>query len=56
MKIHVRLASSSLLLATALLSGASPSEAQDKKVSLYAGYAYLRTDDGNLNGVRLSPE
>lgn len=56
MKIHARLASSALLLAAALLSGASPAAAQDKRVSLYAGYAYLRTDDGNLNGLRLSPE
>lgn len=56
MTIHGRFASSALLLAAALLLNASPTSAQDKKVSLYAGYAYLHTDDGNLNGLRLSPE
>lgn len=56
MTIHGRFASSALLLAAALLSGARVSEAQEKKISLYAGYAYLHTDDGNLNGARLSPE
>lgn len=35
---------------------AAPAQAQDKKVSLYAGYAFLKTDDGNLHGGRLSPE
>lgn len=46
---------------------AGPAQAQDKKVSLYAGYAFLETDDGNLDsgrppqkyrlhGGRVSPE
>ena len=49
---------------TALLIAAAPTQAQDaapapapdKKFGFYAGYAYLHSDDGNLNGVRLSPE
>ena len=40
----------------ALLLAAAPSQAQDRKFGFYAGYAYLHSDDGNLNGVRLAPE
>ncbi len=40
----------------ALLFAAGSAQAQDKKFGFYAGYAFLHTDDGNLNGVRLSPE
>ena len=40
----------------ALLLAAVPSHADDQKVALYAGYAFFKTDDGNLNGGRLSPE
>ncbi len=39
-----------------LLFGADPTQAQDKKFGLYAGYAYYNTADGNLNGLRVSPE
>ncbi len=39
-----------------LLLGAVPTEAQDRKIGLYAGYAFFKTDDGNLHGLRLSPE
>lgn len=49
----------SSLAATALgviLLGAAPLEAQDRKVGLYAGYAFFKTDEGNLHGLRLSPE
>ncbi len=38
------------------LFAAAPSQAQDKKFGFYAGYAYLHTDDGSLNGVRVAPE
>ena len=38
------------------LLAAVPTQAQDKKFGLYAGYAYYNTADGNLNGLRLSPE
>jgi len=40
----------------ALLLAAAPTQAQDKSFGFYAGYAFLHSDDGNLNGVRLSPE
>jgi len=43
-------------LAFATFLSASRAEAQDSKVGLYAGYAFMKTDDLNLNGVRLSPE
>ena len=57
MKIMGRLLSGASLLALGvLLLGASSASAQDKKVGLYAGYAYLNTDGGSLHGVRLSPE
>ena len=39
-----------------LLLGAVSTQAQDKKFGLYAGYAYYNSADGNLNGLRLSPE
>jgi hypothetical protein len=46
------------LLLAASLAGATSgqAQAQDRKVGLYGGYAFLKTDDGNFNGVRLSPE
>lgn len=39
-----------------LLLTAAPAKAQDGKVGLYAGYAFFKADDGNLHGLRLSPE
>ncbi len=39
-----------------LLLAAGPTEAQERKVGLYAGYTFLKAEDGNLNGLRLSPE
>jgi len=42
--------------ATACGLGATGARAQDNDVTLYAGYAFLKSDGGNLNGVRLSPE
>jgi hypothetical protein len=46
-----------LLLAAVLTVGApGPAQAQDGKVGLYAGYAFLKTDEGNFHGARLSPE
>jgi len=39
-----------------LLMNAAPVAAQDGKLGLYAGYAYFKADDGNLHGLRLSPE
>ncbi|MEO5761413.1 MAG: hypothetical protein ABIR28_03790 [Vicinamibacteria bacterium] len=39
-----------------LLFVAKTTEAQQKKVGLYAGYTFLRAEDGNLSGLRLSPE
>jgi len=39
-----------------LLLGAEPTEAQEKKVGLYAGLAFLKAEDGHLSGLRLSPE
>jgi hypothetical protein len=39
-----------------LLLFASPGQAQDRMVSLYAGYELLNTDGGELHGFRLSPE
>ena len=37
-----------LILAAVLTVGApGPAQAQDGKVGLYAGYAFLRTDEGN---------
>ncbi len=53
-----RTASISALLLAAVLAGLAPgpAQAQDRKVGLYAGYAFLKTDEVNFNGVRLSPE
>jgi hypothetical protein len=42
-------------IAMAVLA-AVPATAQEKKVSLYAGYAYFKADDTSLHGVRISPE
>lgn len=44
------------LALAALLSASGPAMAQDKKVGLYAGYTFFKNDDGNLSGLRLSPE
>lgn len=46
------------LLVAATLAGLAPApaRAQDRGVSLYAGFAFLKADEGNLKGVRLSPE
>ena len=41
--------------AGALLLATAPAQAQDKKLEFYAGYAYLHSDDGSLNGLRFSP-
>ena len=57
MKMSGRLSSIGASLAAGLLL-AAPVAAQSAngKAQLYAGYSFLRTDDGNLNGLRLSPE
>lgn len=34
----------------------APVKAEEGKVGLYAGYAFFKSDDGNLHGLRLSPE
>lgn len=39
-----------------LLLCAAPAKAQDGKFGLYVGYSFLKSDDGNLHGGRLSPE
>lgn len=53
-------AAGAALLLTASPAGAqdpaAPSKAQDGRVGLYAGYAFFKADDGNLHGLRLSPE
>ena len=53
-----RLAGFATVVALAAACGLAPSSAhaQDNDVTLYAGYAFLKSDGGNLNGVRLSPE
>ena len=57
MKMKSRLTSCAFAMTLcALLLSARPTQAQDKKIALYAGYAYFHSDGGNLNGVRLSPE
>lgn len=57
MNIKTRVTSQAAALAlAAVLLGAAPAQAQDQKVGLYAGYAFLKSDDGNLHGLRLSPE
>lgn len=54
MKTNIRLAA---IAAGILLSvGAPRAQAQDRKVGLYVGYAFLKTDDVNLHGARISPE
>lgn len=45
-----------VLMLAALLFPAASAPAQDQKVGLYAGYTFFRSDDGNLSGLRLSPE
>jgi opacity protein-like surface antigen len=53
-------AASAALLLNAAPAGAqdatAPPSTEEGKVRLYAGYAYFRADDGNLHGLRLSPE
>jgi hypothetical protein len=44
------------LMFGALVLAASSSPAQDRMVSLYAGYEFLNTDGGELHGFRVSPE
>ena len=44
------------LLALGLMFAANASEAQEKKAGLYAGYTFLKADNGNLSGLRVSPE
>lgn len=57
MKMKSRLTSGLFALTLgALIFSAAPSEAQGGKVRLYAGYTFFRNDDGNLSGLRLSPE
>jgi len=57
MKQKNRLATGALgsTLCAALLL-AAPVQAQEKKFGFYAGYEFFHTDDGDLNGVRVSPE
>ena len=45
-----------LTAAPTLGQDAAPAQPPQKKFGFYAGYAFLHTDDGNLNGVRVSPE
>lgn len=45
-----------LTAAPTLGQDAAPAQPPQKKFGFYAGYAFLHTDDGNLNGVRLAPE
>ena len=33
-----------------------PAKSEESKLGLYAGYAFFKADDGNLHGLRLSPE
>jgi hypothetical protein len=40
----------------AVLLAPAPAWAQDGKFGLYAGYEFFHTDDGDLHGMRLSPE
>ena len=44
------------LLALGLLLAANTTEAQERKAGLYAGYTFLKADNGNLSGLRVSPE
>jgi len=54
MKTNIRLAA---IAAGFLLSvGAPRSEAQERKLGLYVGYAFSKTDEVNLHGARISPE
>ena len=57
MKMTSRLMSCAFALSlVALTFAAAPTQAQDRKVALYAGYTFFHNDDGNLSGLRLSPE
>lgn len=57
MKMKSRLLSRAVATALgALTLVAAPTQAQDAKVGLYAGYTFFHTDDGSLSGLRLSPE
>jgi hypothetical protein len=55
-KKSCRTAGAVILALGVSLGGAVPSPAQSRKVALFAGYTFLRSDDGNLSGLRLSPE
>ena len=57
MKMKSRLTSCAFAMTLgALTLAAAPTQAQDRKVGLYAGYTFFHNDDGNLSGLRLSPE
>ena len=58
MKMTHRLSfhAAAFLVGACVLGAPETTLAQDGKVSLYAGYAFFKTDDANLNGARLSPE
>ena len=56
MTSRVRSMMAMVALFGACLLGASPVHAQTGKVGLYAGYTFFKSDDGNLSGLRLSPE
>lgn len=45
-----------LMTLAGLTLGAVTAEAQEKKVGFYAGYTFLKADNGNLSGLRVSPE
>lgn len=55
-KMKGRFTALALLSLSGLPLAAGSAEAQEKKISLYAGYAFLKAEDGNLSGLRLSPE
>ena len=39
-----------------LLGGVAPTQAQERKIGLVVGYTFFKAEDGNLSGLRLSPE
>lgn len=53
-KRGLKLCLPALLLAALLLP--TTAGAQDRRIGLYAGYTFFNSDDGNLSGLRLSPE
>ncbi len=57
MKMKNSLAPFAFAAALGVLSlEAAPAQAQDGRFGVYAGYAFLHTDDGSLHGARVSPE